>query len=66
MIYHGNVAVLNNESFAISSQTTGTEKILHKTTVHHSINLSESMNLSSPEEKRILELLVLVQKIILN
>jgi len=52
IILFSSVADLNNESFAISSEATVNEKIIQKTTVHHSINLSESMNLSSPEEKK--------------
>jgi len=50
-ILFSSVADLNNEAFAFSKEITITAKIIQKTAVHHSINLSESMNLSSPEEK---------------
>src|SRR3990172_9550602 len=57
------VANASYESFAFSSntksennldyiETTRTGKFVQHTSVHHSISLSESMNLSSPEEKK--------------
>ncbi|MDG7054799.1 MAG: hypothetical protein JRZ95_05825, partial [Nitrososphaerota archaeon] len=57
------VANTSYESFAITGNAefennldkitnTSAEKIIKKVTVNHSISLSESMNLSSPEEKK--------------
>jgi len=51
-ILFSSVADLNDEAFAFSKEITITAKIIQKTAVHHSINLSESMNLASPEEKK--------------
>ncbi len=62
-ILFSSVANTSYESFAITSNfefennsdkitNTYAEKIIKKVTVNHSISLSESMNLSSPEEKK--------------
>jgi len=51
-ILFSSVADLNNEAFASGKEITITATIIQKTGAHHSISLSESMNLSSPEEKK--------------